>query len=85
MSDKKNIRKPTNKLKTLDKVLIVLGTFMVAFVIAMIVTYWKFESVPDALIVGVMGSGSSEAILCCIIQCVNKKVGIQKDDPLQYM
>lgn len=65
--------------KTLDKVLIALGVFVALFVIAMIVTFWKFGSVPDSLVVAVLGSGSSEAILCCIITCIKKKVGIKDD------
>lgn len=64
-------------MKTLDKVLIILGTFVFLFVVAMIVTFWKFQSVPDSLIVAVLGSGTSEAILTCIITCIKKKAKIK--------
>lgn len=64
-------------MKTLDKVLIILGTFVFLFVVAMIVTFWVFQSVPDSLIVAVLGSGTSEAILTCIITCIKKKAKIK--------
>lgn len=85
MSNKQSIRKPTNKLKTLDLILIILGAFMIAFVVTMIITFWKFQSVPEQLIIAVMGSGSSELLMCCIIECVKKKAGVKREDPSQYM
>lgn len=78
MSEHTELRK-SSKLKTLDKVLVFLSAFLSLFVIAMVVTFWKFQSVPDSLIVAVLGSGTSEAILTCIITCVKKKVGIKNE------
>lgn len=67
------------KLRTLDKILIILGAFVFAFVVAMIVLFCIFQAVPDTLIVAVLGSGSTEAILCCIITCLKKKAGIKNE------
>lgn len=69
-----------NKVKTLDLVLIILGIFLGLFIIAMIVLFIFFQSVPDSLIVSVLGSGSSEAVLCCVITCIKKKAGIKDND-----
>lgn len=78
MPEHTELRK-SSKLKTLDKVLVFLSAFLSLFVIAMVVTFWKFQSVPDSLIVAVLGSGTSEAILTCIITCVKKKAGIKDE------
>lgn len=64
-------------MKTLDKILIILGTFLGLFIIAMIVLFCVFQSVPDTLIVAVLGSGTSEAVLTCIITCIKKKANIK--------
>lgn len=63
-------------MKTLDKILLVLGIFIGLFVISMIVTFWKFQAIPEALVYATLGSGSSEAILTCIITCIKKKAKI---------
>lgn len=49
-------------MKTANKVLILLGSFVLAFVVAMIVTYWRFQSVPDTLIQYTLGAGGIEAL-----------------------
>lgn len=66
-------------MKTLDKVLIVLGTFLFLFIVTMIVTFWVFQSVPESLVYAVLGTGTSEAILTCIITCIKKKARIKDD------
>lgn len=76
----KMVKRRKKKVNTLDKVLILLGAFLVLFIIAMIVLFCLFQSVPDTLIVAVLGSGSTEAVLCCIITCIKKKVGIENDE-----
>lgn len=68
-------------MKTIDKILIILGTFVGLFIITMIVLFCIFQSVPDTLIVAVLGSGTSEAILTCIITCVKRKGRIKDDSP----
>ena len=49
-------------LNTSAKVLILLGTFLVAFIVAMIVTFWVKGSVPDTLIQCVLGGSGIEAL-----------------------
>ena len=48
---------------TANKVLGLLGTFIVIFVGMMIVTYWEFQSVPDILIQYTLGAGGIECLL----------------------
>ena len=49
-------------MKTANKVLILLGIFVLAFVVTMIVTFWKFGAVPDTLITYTLGAGGIEAL-----------------------
>ena len=49
--------------KTSNVVLIALGLFILAFVSAMVVTFWYKGSVPDILIQYVLGTGGIEALL----------------------
>lgn len=49
--------------KTSNTVLIVLGLFLLAFIVAMIVTYWVNGAVPDTLIQYTLGAGGVEAML----------------------
>lgn len=46
--------------KTLDKILIILGVFLLLFIISMEVMFYICGSVPDALITGVLGGGIFE-------------------------
>ncbi len=47
----------------MDKILIILGTFLLCFITAMIVTYWVKGGVPDTLIQYTLGAGGVEALL----------------------
>lgn len=38
------------KMKTSDRILILLGAFLLAFILSMMITFWVKESVPDTLI-----------------------------------
>ncbi len=79
MQEKKNLNTSNQKcVKTLDRV-IILGIFIALFIISMIVIFCVFQSVPDTLIIAVLGSGTSEAVLTCIITCVKRKAGISDD------
>lgn len=49
--------------KTSNVVLTILGVFLLAFIVAMIVTFWVKGSVPDTLIQYTMGAGGIEALL----------------------
>ena len=66
MSDKQ--LKPKDKNKTSNIVLLVLGVFLLVFIIAMIVIYCVFQSVPDTLIQCVLGAGGIEAFALAAIK-----------------
>lgn len=51
-----------NKMKTSNKVLVILGLFALIFIIAMIITYWVKGGVPDTLIQYVLGAGGIETL-----------------------
>lgn len=53
----------TKERKTSNVVLTILGAFLLAFIVAMIVTFWVKGSVPDTLIQYTMGAGGIEALL----------------------
>lgn len=54
-------------MKTLDKILICIGIFIGLFIIAMIVLFCIFQSIPDTLVIAVLGSGGTECVLCALI------------------
>lgn len=60
-------------MKTLDKVLIALGIFVGLFIIANLVIFCIYQSVPDTLIMCTLGSGGIEVIMTTIIQTRKKK------------
>ncbi len=51
----------SNQRKTSDVVLVILGVFLLAFIVTMIVIFCVKGSVPDTLIQCTMGTGSIEA------------------------
>lgn len=55
--------KRLNKKKTSNIVLIIMGSFLFLFVVAMIVMYWFKESVPDTLIECVLDTSRLEAFV----------------------
>ena len=71
------------KLKTSNTVLIVLGVFILAFIITMIVIFCVKGSTPDVLIQYVLGAGGVEAILLAFIKIskvfVGEKINLQND------
>lgn len=60
MSTKRRTRR---KKRTSNRVLILLGLFLLAFITAMTVTYWVKGGVPDTLIQYTLGAGGAEAAL----------------------
>ena len=48
---------------TSNLVLIILGAFLLVFIACMIVTFWRFQTVPDTLIQYTLGAGGVEALL----------------------
>lgn len=60
-------------MKTLDKILVILASYMFVFSIAMIVIFCIKDAVPDTLITCTLGSGSIEAIVMAWITVAKKK------------
>ena len=48
---------------TSNRVLAILGSFLLAFIACMIVTFWRFRAVLDTLIQYTLGAGGGEALL----------------------
>ena len=55
-------------MKTSNLVLLVLGLFALAFIIAMTATFWRFQAVPDTLIQMVLGAGGLESAALAAIK-----------------
>ena len=51
-----------SKVKTSDRILILLGVFLLWFILSMMITYWVMGSVPDTLIQYTLGAGGVEAL-----------------------
>lgn len=66
-----------------DKVLLVVGIFLGAFIVTMIVLFCIYQAVPDTLIQYVLGAGGIESVALAAIKIVNvrseNKSG--KEDP----
>lgn len=56
------------KAKTSNVILAVLGLFLLAFIVTMIVMFWKFQAVPDTLIQYTLGAGGVEALVLAAIK-----------------
>lgn len=56
-------RRPRRKKRTANRVLIVLGVFLLGFIATMIVTFWVKGAVPDTLIQYTLGAGGVEALV----------------------
>lgn len=67
-------------MNTIDKILIGLAVFVLAFVLTMIVLFCIFQSVPDTLIECVFTLASSEAVITFAIWWIKKKHGGTKND-----
>ena len=55
-------------MKTSNRVLLVLGIFALAFIVAMTATFWRFQAVPDTLIQMVLGAGGLESAALAAIK-----------------
>lgn len=60
-------------MKTLNKILIIVAAFLFLFIVTMIVTFWKFQQIPDVLVTCVLGTGSAELILSALIEIFKRK------------
>lgn len=54
---------PRRKKRTANRVLIVLGVFLLAFIVAMTVIFCVKDAVPDTLIQYTLGAGGVEALV----------------------
>ena len=78
MRIKKARRRKRNSKKTSNRILILLGVFILLFIITMIVTFWVKGSVPDTLIQYVLGAGGVEALLLAAIK-ISKVIATGKE------
>lgn len=67
---------------TANWVLALIGAFVVIFIVAMIVTYWRFQTIPDTLVQYTLGAGGIECLLLAGIKItkVIKDYGKEDDD-----
>ena len=65
-------------MSTSNLVLVVLGVFALAFIVAMIVIFCVKGSVPDTLIQCVLGAGGVEASALAVIKAVKVWTGKDK-------
>lgn len=68
------------KGKTSDVILLVMGLFAAAFIVAMTVIFCVKDSVPDTLIQYTLGAGGVEALLLAGIKISKLRAGGGKDD-----
>lgn len=76
-------KKKTNKINTSNLILIVLGAFILSFIIAMIVIFCTYQSVPDTLIQYTLGAGGVEAVVLALIK-ISKVVSGEKIEGDNY-
>ena len=55
-------------MRTSDRVQQAMGAFLVVFIGAMTVTFWRFGGVPDSLVQCTLGAGGAEALLLAAIK-----------------
>ena len=67
--------KRRRKAKTSHVILLALGLFAAAFIVAMTVTYWVKGGVPDTLIQYTLGAGGVEALLLAGIKISKVRAG----------
>ncbi len=65
----------SKKRKTSNMVLLVLGIFILLFIITMIVTFWVKGAVPDVLIQYTLGTGGVECLALAAITISKVWVG----------
>lgn len=47
-------------MRKMDFILLVVFLLLLAFIAAMVVTFWRYQAVPDSLITAVLGTGGLE-------------------------
>lgn len=73
-------RRKRKQKKTSNRVLVLLGLFLLVFIATMIVTYWVKGAVPDTLIQYTLGAGGVEALLLAGIK-ISKVIAGDKETP----
>ena len=71
-------------MKKMDLILLIIGIFIAAFIITMIVLFCVYQAVPDTLIQYVLGAGGLEALLLAIIKITKVKQGKEENDDEQF-
>ena len=74
-------RRSRRKKHTANRVLILLGLFLLAFIAAMTVTYWVKGGVPDTLIQYTLGAGGVEALVLAGIKISKVLAGEKPGTP----
>ena len=67
--------RPRRHIKALDVALIVVAAFFVAFTAAMIVTFWRYQMVPDTLVASFYASCGIELVMAAWIETKKKNKG----------
>lgn len=71
-------------MNTRNKVLLALGLFIAAFIVAMIAVFCIYGNTPDTLIQYTLGAGGLEALLLAIITVskvvTNKKSAVEEEE-----
>lgn len=70
-------------MKTSNKILLILGLFVMAFIVAMIVIFCVTGSTPDVLIQYTLGAGGLEVLLLALIKVskvVTKKPSTEEEE-----
>lgn len=65
---------------TANVILTVLAVFIFCFIITMIITFWKFQVVPDTLIQYTLGAGGVECLVLAGIKVSKVVTGYKKND-----
>lgn len=74
------MRNSNPKKHTANRVLVILGLFLLAFIATMTVTYWVTGGVPDTLIQYTLGAGGMEALLLAGIKISKVMKGETTDE-----
>lgn len=62
-------------MKTSNKVLLALGIYAALFTVVMVVTFWRFQAVPDTLIQYTLGAGGVESLALAFIKIAKTIAG----------
>ena len=72
------------KLNFTDYALIAVGVTTVLFIIAMIITFWKFQDIPDTLVNNFFRAIFGEISIAGILTCNKRKYNYTQYDNEEY-